>query len=314
MHDTAMKPIQVQRKSRIDPAEFARDHLQDAGLPVIITDAIDHWPARTKWTFEHLKKSYGSDKVIVSLGGLNSEYSKLTGLAAFMDHLDTPGEELPGFWLRSADKRPVVQAPAGSGQVHYLLDWLAFQAHPELESDILPAPYFVDDWVLALSPTLRDLFQATCGREYWSIYIGPKDTVSELHRDFWRTHACLTQIQGRKRAMLFSPADTEFLYDGLVNPEAPDSRAFPLFEQATPYCCDLAPGETLFIPPDWWHHVRGLDKSITVSHNFFNGVNVNEHLAGLLQHLPALAKGIARNEPWREQLGVKWPLPDNWNT
>ena len=70
--------------------------------------------------------------------------------------------------------------------------------------------------------------------------------------------------------MLFSPEDSAALYDGEVNPDAPDFEKFPLFRNATPYECTIGLGELLFMPAQWWHHVVGLEKSITVNYNFFN--------------------------------------------
>jgi hypothetical protein len=39
-----------------------------------------------------------------------------------------------------------------------------------------------------------------------------------------------------------------------------------------------------------------IEKSITVSHNFFNDTHINEHLAGLLADMSALADGIRRSQ------------------
>ena len=95
---------------------------------------------------------------------------------------------------------------------------------------------------------------------------------------------------------MFSPEDSNCLYHGQVDPEQPDFQTFPLLEQATAYECEIGPGDMLFIPSNWWHHVRTIEKSITVSHNFFNDTNINEHLAGLLADMSALADGIRRSQ------------------
>src|SRR5262245_7750038 len=56
-----MKTVQIDRKQNLTPEDFIRDHLQGVGQPVIITDAIQSWPAFAKWTFDYFKESYGSD-------------------------------------------------------------------------------------------------------------------------------------------------------------------------------------------------------------------------------------------------------------
>lgn len=300
-----MQRIPIERKTNLTLETFARDHLQNGGKPVIVTDATDQWPARSKWTLEYFKSAYGSDFARAPLG-LHSDVAKMTRLSAYIDYLDTPSAELPGFWVDARDGKPLRTAPSPRASPHYLLGWYAFQKHPELYEDIKPGPYFVADWLLALDPIPRDLFEWLSGRDCWSIYIGPEGALSQLHQDFWNSHAYLAQIQGRKRALLFAPADTPYLYHGQVDPERPDFARFALLERAVMHECVLEPGEVLFVPAGWWHCVRGLDKTITVSHNFFNDINVNELLARLLRKLPRLVQGLDRFPQWRESFGIEW--------
>jgi hypothetical protein len=297
--------VPVERRRGLSPADFARDHVLGGGKPVIITDATEHWPARSKWTFEFLRAAYGSD-IVAAPHEWQSDVVKLTKLAAYIDHLDIPARDVPGLWVEMRDGHPLPAAPKPPASPLYLLGWHAFQKHPELYDDIKPAPYFISDWVLALEPTLRDVFQWTCEKEYWSVYVGPEGSLSPLHRDFWGTHAYLAQIRGRKRAILFAPEDSEFLYGGRVDPAEPDLERFGLFGRATAYECVIEPGDLLYVPPDWWHWVRGLEKSVTVSHNFFNEFNVNEHLTQLVRNLPRLVRGFDRFPGWRERMCVEW--------
>ena len=50
-----------------------------------------------------------------------------------------------------------------------------------------------------------------------------------------------------------------------VDVDEPDTRRHPRFARAHRYQIVLAPGEALFVPVGWWHHVVGLDMSISVS-------------------------------------------------
>jgi hypothetical protein len=307
-----MKRVQVERKSKVSPAAIAREYLQGVGKPVIITDATEYWPARSKWTFEFFKTAYGSDPAIAWLGR-GSGTGKLTTLSAYIDFLDAPLAVLPGIWTGKdigKDGRPPRATAQRGDSPFYLLGWYAFRQHPELYNDITPAPYFVDDLVSALSPTLRDVFEWTSNREYTAIFIGPEGSLSALHRDYWNTHAYLAQIQGRKRAILFSPEDSNFLYNGQVNPEQPDFERFPLLECTTAYECVIEPGDTLLIPANWLHHVRGLDKSITLSRNFFAEDNFTKHMIHILQNLPLLVEGINISPNWREELRITWRASD----
>lgn len=286
-----MKRIDIARKACIAPERFVAEHMAGVGLPVVVTDAMDAWPALSKWSFQFLRESYGRDFATAS-AGLYSEVAQLTTVGAYVEFLENPGRSLPGFWISERDGRPLRAKPAEGVDPLYLMGWEAFRKHPELYSDIEPAPYFIADWVHSLDAAVRDILEATSGREFWSLYVGPKGTLSRLHQDFWRTHSCLSQVRGSKRAILFSPDDTPFLYDGKVDPEHPDLVQFGLFAEATAYECVLGPSEVLYIPPDWWHCVRALDNSITVSHNFFNGSNASDYLRAIFAKLPALARAV----------------------
>ena len=136
--------------------------------------------------------------------------------------------------------------------------------------------------------------------------IGPRNSQIGLHYDFLESHAYLAQIIGRKRCVLFSPADSAALYDGKVNVDAPDFDKFPLLQNATAYECTLEPGELLFIPYRWWHLAVCLEKSITVNYNFFNRVNMSGYMTHLLRDLPALVDGIAQLPEERAALGINW--------
>lgn len=300
-----MKRIAIERKQQLSPADFVRDHLHGVGKPVLVTDATDSWPARSKWTFDYLKSAYGSDFVSASLG-ICSEYGKTTKLGDFIDYLDKPTGDLPGFWVATKDWKPLRTPPESAGALHYLLDWNAYQRHPELFDDIKPAAYFVADWEATLSPSLREVFEWTNDREYSAIYIGPAGTFSHLHQDFGDTHACLTQIQGRKQVLLCSPGDGQVLHDQNVDPEQIDAGEAAGLDAVTSYEGVIEPGDVLFIPPNWWHCVRALDKSITVSHNFFNDCNFNQHMGGILRKLPALVDALDKSPELRAKLDVKW--------
>jgi hypothetical protein len=288
-----VKWVAIERKAGIAPDVFVRDHLHGSGMPVIVTDATEYWPALHKWTFERFKIEYGSDLVVAPYG-LGSETAKLTKIGPYIDYLEHPESDLAGFWVDGKCGKPLPDGPGSTLSPAYLLGWDAFRKHPELFNDIQPPPYFVSDWVLAMNPSIREVFEQTSGREYWSIYAGPEGALSPLHVDYWQTHAYLAQVRGRKRVIMFSPEDSQFLYKGEVDPEQPDFEKFELFEQAIAYECEIGPGEMLFMPANWWHHVRTIEKSITVSHNFFNDTNFNEHLAGLMGNMSALAESVRR--------------------
>jgi hypothetical protein len=48
-----------------------------------------------------------------------------------------------------------------------------------------------------------------------------------------------------------------------------DSSRFPLLSQARIYDLTLAAGEILFVPLGWWHQVKALDFSVTITYTNF---------------------------------------------
>jgi hypothetical protein len=95
---------------------------------------------------------------------------------------------------------------------------------------------------------------------------GPVKT--QIHND--RDHNLACVIAGRRRFLLFPPEEVASLYIGpidnppplsIVDVEAPDLERFPRFAQAlrTAQVAELSPGDALFIPRHWWHHVTSLD-------------------------------------------------------
>jgi ribosomal protein L16 Arg81 hydroxylase len=50
-----------------------------------------------------------------------------------------------------------------------------------------------------------------------------------------------------------------------VDVDVPDTEQFPLFASLDHWDCILEPGDMLFIPPKWWHYVKSLTVSFSVS-------------------------------------------------
>lgn len=96
--------------------------------------------------------------------------------------------------------------------------------------------------------------------------------VTPLHYD--PHHNLLAQVVGVKYVRLYPPSATPQLHPyqhGLttnssqVDVDAPDHQKYLGF-RALPFVdCLLRPGQMLYIPPKWWHYVRALSTSFSVS-------------------------------------------------
>jgi len=102
------------------------------------------------------------------------------------------------------------------------------------------------------------------------IWIGNAVTVS-THFDRDYNIACV--VGGHRRFTLFPPEQLPNLYVGpflktpagapvsMVSLEEPDLTRYPRFEQALAAAveAELEPGDAMYIPYFWWHHIKSLD-------------------------------------------------------
>ena len=101
-----------------------------------------------------------------------------------------------------------------------------------------------------------------------NFWIGPAGTVTKLHHDF--SNVLFVQLFGSKRITLVPPFDTPLVYnkDGViaeVDMDKPDYKKQPLFAGATSTAVTVEEGDAIFIPVGWWHHVRSLTQSVSLT-------------------------------------------------
>lgn len=103
------------------------------------------------------------------------------------------------------------------------------------------------------------------------IWLGNAITTP-THLDEWSNIGCV--VAGRRRFTLFPPQQVANLYIGpldfaptgapmsLVALHEPDFQRFPKFREAlaAAVSAELGPGDAIFIPPLWWHHVESLER------------------------------------------------------
>jgi hypothetical protein len=103
-----------------------------------------------------------------------------------------------------------------------------------------------------------------------SIWIGNRARIA-AHHDLPDNLACV--VAGHRRFTLFPPEQIANLYVGpleftpagqpisLVDFAKPDFDRFPRFADAikSARVAELGPGDAIFIPSMWWHHIESLD-------------------------------------------------------
>lgn len=146
------------------------------------------------------------------------------------------------------------------------------------------------------------------------IWIGGPSRIS-AHYDFSENLACV--VAGKRRFILFPPDQLKNLYVGpldfspagqpisLVDFHEPDLERFPRFREALQHAmiANLEPGDAIFIPSMWQHHVEALSPvNVLVNYWFQRApkylgapMNALEHAMMTLRDLPPEQKGM-----WRE--------------
>uniref|UniRef100_A0A8C5VZ80 Bifunctional peptidase and arginyl-hydroxylase JMJD5 n=1 Tax=Microcebus murinus TaxID=30608 RepID=A0A8C5VZ80_MICMU len=220
--------------------EHFQKHFLAPQRPVILEGVADHWPCMKKWSLEYIQEVAGCRTVPVEVGSryTDEEWSQT---------LMTVSEFISKY---------IVSKPRDIG---YLAQHQLFDQIPELRQDI----------------SIPDYCCLGTGEEEEitiNAWFGPQGTVSPLHQDPQQNF--LAQVMGRKYIRLYSPQESEALYPhdthllhntSQVDVENPDLEKFPKFAEAPFQSCVLSPGEILFIPVKYWHYVRALDLSFSVS-------------------------------------------------
>jgi hypothetical protein len=231
----------VPRVPKLSRNEFL-DNYYALNRPVVMTGAMDDWPAMTQWTADNLKRRFGDRMVEVQANrntDANYELNQVKlkremSFGEFVDITETAGET-NNYYITANN--------SGKNK----------EALRELWDDIVVFPEYLrtDD------PSNRGFF-----------WFGPKGTVTPLHHDL--TNNFMAQVRGRKLCRLIAPYELPRVYNSRhcysqVDLDHVDYDRFPLFRDVTVIDVVIGPGDLLFLPVGWWHYVRGLDISITMT-------------------------------------------------
>lgn len=129
---------------------------------------------------------------------------------------------------------------------------------------------------------------------------------AQTHNDHDHNLACV--IAGHRRFILFPPEQVKNLYIGpmdhtpsgraisLASLEEPDFERFPRLKEAleAAQVAEMEPGDVLYVPKYWWHHVQSLDRfNVLVNYWWGNSADTLDNpVAAFLAGLTAL-KGLS---------------------
>ncbi|MBV6646297.1 MAG: cupin-like domain-containing protein [Cyclobacteriaceae bacterium] len=204
--------------------------------PVILKGLVDPFPAAKKWDFQYFKDEMGDTEVGIfdaSLERVDRAYKEPHYKMPFRDYLD--------------------EIEAGPTKKRLFL-FNAFKFHP---------------------PLLKDFeFPKICGgfiKSFPFMFFGGDGSITRAHQDVDLSCVFLTQFTGKKRVVLFDPKYSHLLYrfpfnvHTAVDIDNPDFDKYPALRYVKGQEAILEFGDTIFMPPGWWHHIEYVGSGFSMS-------------------------------------------------
>ena len=222
----------------ISKEDFEKNYL-NARRPLIIRNMAKTWPAYEKWSMDYMKTVVG-DKIVPLYDSSKADPSKPINAAAaemkFGDYIDLIKSNPTDLRIFLFD--PIKQAP------NLLKDYIA-------PKNLMGG--FLDS--------------------YPNMFFGGKGSVTFLHYDIDMAHIFHTHFNGRKHVILFENKWKERLYQipyatyalEDYDVENPDFGKFPALKGVKGMEAYLEHGDTLFMPTGYWHWMKYLDGSFSIS-------------------------------------------------
>jgi hypothetical protein len=231
-----LKPIDI--VDDITQEEFIEKYLKPR-KPVVIRNMAKKWPAYQKWTMDYMKEVVGDVEVPLYDSSKADPAAPINASAAKMK-----------FW----DYVDIIQREPTDLRI-FLFDPIKY------------APSLLKDYIFP-----KDLMGGFLDK-YPNMFFGGKGSVTFLHFDIDMAHIFHTHFNGRKHILLFDykwkerlykiPYATYALEDYDI--ENPDFTKFPALDGVEGIECYLEHGDTLFMPTGWWHWMKYLDGSFSIS-------------------------------------------------
>lgn len=268
----------------ISKEDFEKNYL-NLRKPVVIKKLSKDWPAYQKWNMDYLKEVVGDQIVPLYDSGKADPAKPINAAAAemkFADYIDL-----------------IKETPT---------DLRIFLFDP-----IKHARKLLDDYIAP-----KDLMGGFLD-SYPNLFFGGKGSVTFLHYDIDLAHIFHTHFNGRKHVILFENKWKERLYQipfatyalEDYDVENPDFEKFPALKGVQGMETVLEHGDTLFMPTGYWHWMKYLDGSFSISQRAWDkswAVKAKSLYNLTLQRkFDDLMKGNFREKymSWKETLAIK---------
>ncbi|KAK5998330.1 Lysine-specific demethylase JMJ30 [Cladobotryum mycophilum] len=258
-------------------------------LPIVFTDLIREWPALTDRPWNNpdylLSKTFGGRRLVpIEVGRSYVDEGWGQELVQFKHFLNRYVDPSIAEEHNNNDAQP--------SKTGYLAQHNLFQQIPSLRNDIQVPDFCWTD--VPGHPTESSRNQPTVDVPQLNAWFGPARTITPLHTDGY--HNLLCQVVGTKYVRLYPPratprlrprglehgvdmSNTSELDIGVMEGWDPEpcantdedgneeslSSIKESLKGVEYWECILGPGDTLVIPIGWWHYVRSLSISFSVS-------------------------------------------------
>jgi len=229
---------------RISPEDFRINYYLPQ-RPLVIKDLAKEWPAYTKWNWDYFKKLVGNQRVGIYNNIKSDAYTPINtadDYTSFGEYIDMIRKG-PAAWR--------------------IFLFNIFDHAPELTTDFSWPETYMKGFV----------------KKYPMLFVGGQGSITHMHFDIDMSNILHTQFAGRKRVLLFPFSEqhklyrkpwevlslVDFSYYADQENSKVDYEKYPALRQAKGFEIVLEPGDTLFMPAGFWHHMEYIDSGFAMS-------------------------------------------------
>lgn len=250
-----IKAVQVETLTSPDQP-FVKDAIHREKPLIIRNSFVNEWPALKKWSPKYLASK---EKKMFSVYSNDNEwfgpyYDFNKPMAAFTSKINNYKTNLN---LSSKKFIDHLTSPAPNQYIYYTGSIDQFGA-----------------WALEDIMPYSELLIPNPAHSSINVWIGQPGVTAHCHYDGY--HNFYAQLYGTKRFVLFNPSSFTGLYPyPFLHPSHAQTQVnfsnyshldlFPSVKDLVSYVAILGPGDMLYIPPLWYHHVEAVDVSMSVN-------------------------------------------------
>ena len=268
----------------ITPETFYEEYLSK-GIPVIVRNCNNQWPATKLWRMDKLMKRFKHSMFKI---GEDDDGKKIRSkFKYFADYLENNQDDSPLYLFETGfDYSPEIATLLNDYDI------------PDL---------FPNDYLNLCSRENKPPFRWFC--------IGPERSGSTVHKDPLGTNAWNAVTSGYKRWVVMKPTIPKPIARGSkYRKKGEGTEAIDYFDVLLPRIKSnnpsleilegiQGPGDLIFVPGGWWHGVLNLTHATAVTQNYCGTENFDYVYTRMQRDRPGLCQRWERNcKRWAPEL------------